>query len=151
MRERISLTSISLFLKAYSEVNTFIEDVTTLGNSCNSAAEFEEKFVSTGLSDRFNAILPKCTPKSTKMTKEQKQQSRKIAKEIFMENKNEIIKDEVTYIAGRALNEVKDEAIAKNRERMIENDTYADYTIRKNYIEDGGRLVGFLKNKFKKK
>ena len=72
------------------EVQTFITDITLLGDACSSATEFEEKFVSEGLSDRFNGILPKCTPKPVKMTKEQKQQSRTITKEMLVENREEL-------------------------------------------------------------
>ena len=35
-----------------NEVQAFIADITLLGNSCNSATEFEQKFVSEGLSER---------------------------------------------------------------------------------------------------
>ena len=134
-----------------NEVQTFIADITLLGNTCSSATEFEEKFASEGLSDRFNAILPKCTPKPVKMTKEQKQQSRKIAKEILVENRDELLSDTVDHVANRGMNELRDKAIADTRKAMIEEGTMADYTIAKNYIEDGTRFVSFLRNKFKKK
>lgn len=134
-----------------NEVQAFIADITLLGNSCNSATEFEQKFVSEGLSERFNAILPKCVQKPVKMTKEQKKQSRKIAKEILAENKDELIDDALTYVANRGMNDLRDKAIAISREKMIEEGTMSDYTIRKNYIEDGIRFTRFLKDKFKKK
>lgn len=133
-----------------NEVQAFIADITLLGNSCNSATEFEQKFVSEGLSERFNAILPKCIQKPVKMTKEQKKQSRKIAKEILAENKDELIDDALTYVANRGMNDLRDKAIAISREKMIEEGTMSDYTIRKNYIEDGIRFTRFLKDKFKK-
>ena len=134
-----------------NEVDAFIADITLLGNCCNSATEFEEKFVSEGLSDRFNAILPKCVQKPVKMTKDQKKQSRKIAKEILAENKDELVDDALTYVANRGMNDLRDKAIAISREKMIEEGTMSDYTIRKNYIEDGIRFTRFLKDKFKKK
>lgn len=134
-----------------NEVQAFIADITLLGNSCNSATEFEQKFVSEGLSERFNAILPNCIQKPVKMTKEQKKQSRKIAKEILAENKDELIDDALTYVANRGMNDLRDKAIAISREKMIEEGTMSDYTIRKNYIEDGIRFTRFLKDKFKKK
>lgn len=134
-----------------NEVQAFIADITLLGNSCNSATEFEQKFVSEGLSERFNAILPKCVQKPVKMTKEQKKQSRKIAKEILAENKDELVDDALTYVANRGMNDLRDKAIAISREKMIEEGTMSDYTIRKNYIEDGIRFTKFLKDKFKKK
>lgn len=133
-----------------NEVQAFIADITLLGNSCNSATEFEQKFVSEGLSERFNAILPKCVQKPVKMTKEQKKQSRKIAKEILAENKDELVDDALTYVANRGMNDLRDKAIAISREKMIEEGTMSDYTIRKNYIEDGIRFTRFLKDKFKK-
>lgn len=134
-----------------NEVQAFIADITLLGNSCNSATEFEQKFVSEGLSERFNAILPNCIQKPVKMTKEQKKQSRKTAKEILAENKDELIDDALTYVANRGMNDLRDKAIAISREKMIEEGTMSDYTIRKNYIEDGIRFTRFLKDKFKKK
>lgn len=134
-----------------NEVQAFIADITLLGNSSNSATEFEQKFVSEGLSERFNAILPKCIQKPVKMTKEQKKQSRKIAKEILAENKDELVDDALTYVANRGMNDLRDKAIAISREKMIEEGTMSDYTIRKNYIEDGIRFTRFLKDKFKKK
>lgn len=134
-----------------NKVQAFIADITLLGNSCNSATEFEQKFVSEGLSERFNAILPKCIQKPVKMTKEQKKQSRKIAKEILAENKDELVDDALTYVANRGMNDLRDKAIAISREKMIEEGTMSDYTIRKNYIEDGIRFTRFLKDKFKKK
>lgn len=134
-----------------NEVETFIADVTLLGNHCNSATEFEEKFVSEGLSDRFNAILPKCTQKSVKMSKEQKKQTRKIAKEMLAENKGELMEDTLTYVANRSMNDLRDNALASSREKMLKNGSMADYTITKNYVEDGIRFGRFLKNKFKKK
>lgn len=134
-----------------NEVQAFIADITLLGNSCNSATEFEQKFVSEGLSERFNAILPNCIQKPVKMTKEQKKQSRKIAKEILAENKDELVDDALTYVANRGMNDLRDKAIAISREKMIEEGTMSDYTIRKNYIEDGIRFTRFLKDKFKKK
>ena len=134
-----------------NEVEAFITDVTLLGNGCNSATEFEEKFVSEGLSDRFNAILPRCTQKPVKMTKEQKKQSRKIAKEMLAENKDELIDDALTYVANRGMNDLRDSAIASRREKMLEDGSMSDYTITKNYVEDGISFGRFLKNKFKKK
>ena len=132
------------------EFNRFCEKITTLGEQCGSATEFEEKFVSTGLSDQFNAILPKCTPKSRKMTSEEKQQSKKLVKEMISENKKEILTDALTDAAERVGTATKDELLKKSREKMIEDGSYADYTITKNRFEDAGRLVNFFKNKFKK-
>ena len=90
-----------------NEVQTIISEITLLGDTCSNATEFEEKFLSEGLSDKFNALLPKCTPKSIKRTKEQKQQSRKIAKGMLRENQDELIADTLTHVASRSMNDLK--------------------------------------------
>lgn len=39
------------------EINSFIQDAEALGNLCGSAVEFEQTFVSSGLSDRLTLCL----------------------------------------------------------------------------------------------
>lgn len=131
-----------------SEVDRFAADVTALGETCANAAEFEDQFIKTGLSARFNGLLPKCAAKAHKMTKEEKQHSRKVAKDILQENKKELVGDAVFDIAGYATTYTREELITQSREKMIEDGTLADYTIAKNTVEDIGRLGSFLKNKF---
>lgn len=131
------------------EVDTFIRETTELGENCSSAAEFEEKFVSSGLSDRFNGIIPKCRPKSAKMTKEQKRHSVETAKEIIKENRKELAKDALTESANRVFHDIRDEQISQSRERMLEEGTMADYTIARNRAEHIRGLFRFLKNKKK--
>ena len=58
--------------------------------------------------------------------------------------------DALTDAAERVGTATKDELLKKSREKMIEDGSYADYTITKNRFEDAGRLVNFFKNKFKK-
>ena len=131
------------------EVDAFIRETTELGENCSSAAEFEEKLVSTGLSDRFNGIIPKCHPKSVKMTKEQKRHSVETAKEILKENRKELAKNALTESANRVFNDIRDEQISQSRERMLEEGTMADYTIARNRAENVRGLFRFLKNKKK--
>ena len=60
------------FLKEYfiipdtlkDDVNEFLADLETLGESCETPEEFEEKFLSEGYSDRYNSIYPNCIPKN---------------------------------------------------------------------------------------
>lgn len=47
-----------------TEVDAFISDTEALGERCTDAQQFEAEFVSSGLCNRFNAILPNCTPKA---------------------------------------------------------------------------------------
>lgn len=134
----------------HEELESFIQDTKTLGESCSTANEFESRFASEGLADRFGALIPKCVPKAHQMTREEKQQSVQIAKDIIVENKDEIIKDTVTGVATDIRTDLRSEVIKENRERMIDNGTFGDYTRASNAVEDIGSIAKFFKNKFKK-
>ena len=131
-----------------SEMDMFIKDTQALGEKCSSASEFEQQFSSSELLNRFNTLVSKCTPKAKKMTKEEKKQSVKIAKDILYENRAEIAKDTLKDTANRIINDKRDDMLTKNRERMIEEGTYADYTIRRNKINS---IRDFLEKIFNKK
>ena len=131
-----------------SEMDMFIKDTQALGEQCSSASEFEQRFSTSELLNRFNTLVSKCTPKAKKMTKEEKKQSVKIAKDILYENRAEIAKDTLKDTANRIINDKRDEMLTKNREKMIEEGTYADYTIRRNKINS---IVDFLEKIFNKK
>ena len=131
-----------------SEMDMFIKDTQALGEQCSSASEFEQRFSTSELLNRFNTLVSKCTPKAKKMTKEEKKQSVKIAKDILYENRAEIAKDTLKDTANRIINDKRDEMLTKNREKMIEEGTYADYTIRRNKINS---IRDFLEKIFNKK
>lgn len=131
-----------------SEMDMFIKDTQALGEQCSSASEFEQQFSTSELLNRFNTLVSKCTPKAKKMTKEEKKQSVKIAKDILYENRAEIDKDTLKDTANRIINDKRDEMLTKNREKMIEEGTYADYTIRRNKIKS---IADFLEKIFNKK
>ena len=131
-----------------SEMDMFIKDTQSLGEQCSSASEFEQQFSTSELLNRFNTLVSKCTPKAKKMTKEEKKQSVKIAKDILYENRAEIAKDTLKDTANRIINDKRDEMLTKNREKMIEEGTYADYTIRRNKINS---IADFLEKIFNKK
>ena len=95
--------------------------------------------------------VKKCTPKAKKMTKEEKKQSVKIAKEILNENKEELAKDALRETTNRIINDKRDEMLAKSRERMIEDGTFDDYTIMRNKIHGFNDIGRFLGNIFGKK
>lgn len=130
------------------EVDSFIRDTNALGEKCADAGQFEAEFAATGLSDRFNAILPRCTQKQRKMTKEEKQASRKIAKEILYENRQDLAKSALDDAMQWVRVEAEDELTTRNRERMIEEGTFDDYTIAHNIGDTVGSLLGGL---FRKK
>lgn len=131
-----------------SEMDMFIKDTQALGEKCSSASEFEQQFSTSELLNRFNTLVSKCTPKAKKMTKEEKKQSVKITKDILYENRAEIAKDTLKDTANRIINDKRDDMLTKNRERMIEEGTYADYTIRRNKINS---IRDFLEKIFNKK
>lgn len=134
-----------------NEVQAIIENIISLGESCDNAVDFEERFVSEGLLDKYNDIFHKCMPKPAKVTKDQKQESINITKEMLKENRDELVSDAFCQVADRGMNDLRDKVIAETRKTMIKEGTMADYTIAKNYIEDSTRIFGFFKNKLKKK
>ena len=134
-----------------SEMEMFIKDTQDLGEKCSSASEFEEQFSTSELLNRFNTLVSKCTPKAKKMTKEEKKQSVKIAKEILNENKEEFAKDALRETTNRIINDKRDEMLAKSRERMLEDGTFDDYTIMRNRIHGINDIVRFIGNIFRKK
>ena len=85
------------------------------------------------------------------MTKEEKKQSVKIAKEILNENKEEFAKDALRETTNRIINDKRDEMLAKSRERMLEDGTFDDYTIMRNRIHGINDIVRFIGNIFRKK
>lgn len=133
------------------DVNEFINQAAALGEGCANAAEFEEEFVSTGLSDRFTAVISKCTPKAHKMTREDRKKALQTTKDILSENKKDIARDAVESIAGRVSTELRGEAAEQIHLQRLADGTDAEYTARKNMIDDAGRAIGFLAGLFKKK
>ena len=132
------------------DVDSFIQDTKSLGEHCGSAAEFEQAFVSSGLSDRFNALIAKCTPKARKMTKEEKQHSMSVTKNLLYEQRSELAKDAASEVIGHYMSKKRDERIEESHRQMIEDGTHADFTIRRNRLQAAERLLGFLSRKIKK-
>lgn len=127
------------------ELDILFGEMHALGDQCSDYHEFEEKFNSTGLSERYNSFFSKCTPKPVQMTQEQKKEALKMAKE------NISAKDIMRDAADMAVTELKQEAISMRRKKMIEDGVFDDYTRASNKIEDAARAGKFLFNKFKKK
>lgn len=134
-----------------SEVNGFIAEITTLGENCENAMEFEEKFSSKGLSEKFNSILSKSIPCPPKMTKAEKQHAKQVAKEMFKDNKGQILRDFATDIVDSIAVKAESDLIANNRKSMIEDGTFDEYTRTKNRLEDVENIGSFLFKKFRKK
>jgi len=133
------------------EVDDFIAEVNVLGESCGDAMEFEGKFAAQGLSEKFNALLVKCTPCPQEMSKEEKQNAKQVAKEMFKENKKQILKDVALDIADSVAMKAESELIEHNRQEMIKEGVYDEYTKVTNAVEDTTKIGGFLFKKFRKK
>lgn len=134
-----------------NDVTTFCDQLNELGNSVDNAIEFENEFAAQGYQEKFNYLISCCTPKAYKMTAEEKENSKKVAKEIFKEDRSRITKEAVADIADYASVMLNEELITKKREVLIENDLMDDYTRLSNaadYAKDAGN---FIKNIFKKK
>lgn len=134
-----------------SDVSDFIARTDELGEKCQDATEFEAHFASSGLSDRFNALIAKCVPKAVKMTKEQKQTSKEVMKDMLYENRRDIAEDALKDAAEDVMDNIHDSNIQDYHDRMIEDGTMADHTILKNHVEDAFGVFNFLKGKIKKK
>ena len=133
------------------EVQAFISEINALGEGCADCPQFEAEFASRGLSDKFNSLLTRCTPKAYQMTKEEKQFAKETAKQMFKENRSEIIKHEINEAADHIMVEVEEELIAQKRKVMIEKGVYDDYTRASNYIDMAQDTTSFLGGLFKKK
>ena len=131
-----------------AEVEKFIEDITALGERSQNAMEFEQAFQNEGYSEKFNNLLMGCVPKPVQMTDEQKEYSQSVMKDL---NKDRDFKKEFfDDVKDHVQTELNEELIAKRREIMTETGVFDEYTKVSNAVDDGGRLFGFFKKRFKK-
>ena len=133
------------------EVEAFINEINKLGDAATDAVDFENKFASSELSERFNSLLTRCIPKAYNMTNEEKQHSKETAKEIFKEDRSRIIKEAAEEAVEHATIMANEELIAKRRESMIEEGVFDEYTRASNAADIITESGSFLKNLFKKR
>ena len=133
------------------EVEAFINEINQLGDTATDAVDFENKFASSELNERFNSLLTRCIPKAYNMTNEEKQHSKETAKEIFKEDRSRIIKEAAAEVVDHAAVMATEELIAKRREKMIEEGVFDEYTKVTNVIDYTTDGVKFFKKLFKKK
>ncbi len=134
-----------------TEVDAFISDTEALGERCTDAQQFEAEFVSSGFSNRFNAILPNCTPKVMPVTVEQKAYSRQVCREMWQEQRGQIAEDILTDVTESVSMRIESDSMQARRQAMSDAGVLDDYTRATNAVEDAGRLAGFFRNKFGKK
>ena len=149
---------LDFFEKYYSvpeamkpEVDSFVAELQELGEHCTDAASFESAFASSGLSARFNALLPRLTPVAQKMTAEQKAYSKQVRTEVLGQTPEQLAKDIVNDVADTIMVEAEEELIARRRREMTEAGVFDDYTRATNLVEDVGIVGKFFKGLFGKK
>ena len=126
------------------EVEGFIAEITALGERSSDAATFEADFASSGLSDRFNALLPQLTPKAAAPSPELKEVKKQAMKETnpakdWGKHAAKGLFDHFKYVLAR-------ETRHRVQKKMIENDTFDDFTRLSNLADD----IETLNEQFKK-
>ena len=131
-------------------VDGFVRDMQALGERCSNAGEFEGAFVSTGLSDRFNALVPQCTPKAVEVSQQDQQYAQQVAQEMRKERRSHLGKTIARDVVETIQMEAESELMAQNRRRMAEEGTLDEYTKASNAVDDAKIVGGFFKRLFKK-
>lgn len=130
------------------EHSTFCQDTLTLAEASPDAGSFEQQFQNGDLSQRFNRLVSRCVPIAVAPTREQKQTSRQIAWETQKEN---LARNVAAEFVDDLMMKTESDAIAANRQRMIQQGTYDDYTRASNAVDHVQRVGGLFKRLFGKK
>ena len=133
------------------ELDRFLSDINALGESSASAAEFEQKFQSSGLSDTFNLLVSRCSPQAYQMTAEDKAYAKQTAKEIFREDKNRILKETVNDVLEGVALKMESDVNSARIKQMSEDGALDEYTKASNAADDAGRLGRMIRNWFGKR
>lgn len=131
------------------ELDRFLEKINALGENCTGAAEFEKQFQASGLMDVFNSLITRCSPQAYQMTAEDKAKSRQVAKEIFREDKDRILKEAGEDLLESLEMKVESDVRAQRIHQMSEAGVLDDYTRATNLVEDVGILGRLLRKKKK--
>lgn len=131
------------------EVEAFVRDITALGEAAPDSVAFEEQFNSSGLSERFCALLPRLTPIAHKLTAEEKAAAKETYRE--MVPKSEIADKIADDVKESVELKLESDLISAGRGVLNEAGVLDDYTRISNRVEDAGRLGKFIGNLFKKK
>lgn len=133
------------------EVDVFVTLVTALGEKSVDAASFEVEFVSLGLSEKFNSILPKCFPKAVPVSAEYQVYTEKVQAEFKEERKKQFADTLINDVTDSVTMRAESDAMQARRRAMSDAGVLDEYTKATNAVEDAGRLAGFFRNKFGKK
>ena len=133
------------------ELDSFLVKINALGEASSNAAEFEQKFQSSGLSDLFNSLVTRCTPQAYQMTKEDKAYSRQVAKEIFREDKDRILKEAGQDLLESVELKAESDLNTIRTRQMSEAGVLDEYTKASNLADDVGIIARFFKGRRDKK
>ena len=131
------------------EWEDFLKKITALGEESADAAEFEQKFQTTGLMDMFNSLVTRCTPQAYQMTAADTAYSRQVAKEIFREDKERILKEAGQDLLESVEMKLESDLRAERIKQMSDAGVLDDYTRASNVVEDAGILARWFKKKKK--
>ena len=133
------------------ELDSFLVKINALGEASANAAEFEQKFQSSGLSDLFNSLVTRCTPQAYQMTQEDKAYSRQVAKEIFREDKDRILKEAGQDLLESVELKAESDLNTIRTRQMSEAGVLDEYTKASNLADDVGIIARFFKGRRDKK
>jgi len=133
------------------ELDSFMTRITALGETSANAAEFEEKFQASGLSDRFNSLVSRCTPQAYQMTEADKAHAKQTAKEIFREDKDRILKEAGKDVLESAALKAESDINTARIRKMSEDGVLDEYTKGSNAVEDTATIGRFFRGLFGKK
>lgn len=133
------------------EVDAFLLALNQLGEASADVASFEAAFAADGLSDTFNSLVSRCTPKAYQMTEQDKAYSKQVARELYEEDKERIHKELLEDITESVYMKAESEANSQRIRAMSEAGVLDDYTRASNAVDNLGRAAGFLGGLFKKK
>ena len=134
-----------------AELDDFLKKIMALGQDSANAAEFEQQFQASGLSDVFNGLVSRCTPQAYQMTEQDKAHSRQVAKEIFQEDKKRILQEAGQDLLETVEMKLESDLRAQRIEQMAEAGVLDEYTRATNAVEDVGIVARLFKRKFGKK
>lgn len=133
------------------ELDSFLEKIRALGEASADAAAFEQQFQAGGLMEEFNGLVTRCTPKAYQMTQEDKAYSHQVAKEMFLEDKDRILREAGEDLLETVEMKVESDLRTQRIRQMSEAGVLDEYTKASNAVEDAGIIARFFKGKFGKK
>lgn len=131
------------------EVDKFITDVIALGEKSADAASFEAEFA-TELSNTFNSLLPRCTPKAVQVSPEYQAYTAQVQQEFKDERKKQLADTIINDVGESVVMRAESDAISARNRAMSDAGVLDEYTKVSNVIDDSKTLFGKLFGRKKK-